>query len=89
VRPGLNHGITRQEYSQLFSNNRGRHPAPVAATAGPAPHAAHATGAAPALAAAPAGFTVAGLTAKAGPSDRQQDYTARQAGYPRVITQIG
>ena len=34
-----------------------------------------------ALAAAPAGFTVADLTAKAGAMTGQQDYTARQAGY--------
>ena len=53
-------------------------PAPVAATAGPAPHAAHVTGAPPlALAVAPAGFTVAGLTIKAGAMTGQQDYTAR------------
>ncbi|MFY9863363.1 MAG: hypothetical protein WAK58_06080 [Trebonia sp.] len=45
-----------------------------AATAGPAPHAAHATGTPPpALAAAPAGFTVADLTAKAGAMTGQQD----------------
>ena len=55
---------------------------PVAATAGPAPHAAQTTSAPPpALAAAPAGFTVAHLTAKAGAMTGQQDYTARQAGY--------
>ena len=35
----------------------------------------------PALAAAPAGFTVADLTAKVGAMTGQQDYTARQAGY--------
>ena len=58
-----------------------RYPAPVAATAGLVPHAAHATGGPPpALAAAPAGFTVADLTAKAGAMTGQQDYTARQAG---------
>jgi len=34
-----------------------------------------------ALAAAPAGFTVADLTAKVGAMTAQQDYTARQAGY--------
>ena len=43
----------------------------------------------PALAAAPAGFTVADLTAKAGAMTGQQDYTGRRAGYLRVITQIG
>ena len=69
----------------MISSNRGRYPAPVAATAGLVPHAAHATGAPPpALAAAPAGFTVADLTAKAGAMTGQQDYTARQAGYPRA-----
>ena len=74
----------------MISSNRGRYPAPVAATAGPAPHAAHTTERPPpALAAAPAGFTVAGLTVKAGAMTGQQDYPACQAGYPRVITQIG
>ena len=34
-----------------------------------------------ALAAAPAGFTVADLTAKVGAMTGQRDYTARQAGY--------
>jgi hypothetical protein len=51
----------------MISSNRGRYPAPVAATAGrlltrPMPQGAPP----PALAAAPAGFTVADLTAKAG-----------------------
>ena len=74
----------------MISSNRERYPASVAATAGPAPHAAHPTGTPPpALAGAPAGFTVADLTVKAGAMTGQQDYTARQAGYPRVITQIG
>ncbi len=40
-------------------------------------------------AAASAGFTVADLTVKAGAVTGQQDDTARQAGYPRVIIQIG
>ena len=58
----------------MISKNRGRYAALVAATAGPAPHAAHATGAPPlALAAAPAGFTVADLTVKAGAVTGQQD----------------
>ena len=39
--------------------------------------------------AAPAGFTVADLTAQAGAMTGQQDYTARQAGYPALITQSG
>ena len=74
----------------MISSNRERCPAPVAATAGPAPHAAHTTERPlPALAAALAGFTVAGLTVKAGAMTGQQDYTACQTGYPRVITQIG
>ena len=75
----------------MISSNRERYPASVAATAGLAPpHAAHPTGTPPpALAGVPAGFTVAGLTVKAGAMIGQQDYTARQAGYPRVITQIG
>ena len=70
----------------MISSNRGRYPAPVAATAGLAPHAAHATGAPPpALAAAPAGFTVADLTAKAGAMTGQQDYTAARRGPDGVV----
>ena len=43
----------------------------------------------PAVAGAPAGFTSADLTAKAGAMTGQQDCSAHWAGYPRVITQIG